>query len=149
MIVLGVYKRSDDSNEPLGAELWGNDGRGKSKQASKSNQGKNSSGSKSQNAHQKGSEPSSGVRFGPGHGKPFVWLHPPKCIELQPNDELFVLSDPNLMDTLKDVERDGRQLIDSSKLVKTEEKKTQEANINSLKDLNKGLLDLTRASKEW
>ena len=59
------------------------------------------------------------------------------------------MSDPNLMDTLKDVERDGRQLIDSSKLVKTEEKKTQEANINSLKDLNKGLLDLTRASKEW
>ena len=59
-----------------------------------------------------------------GNGKQFVWLHPPKNIDLLPTDELFVLSDRSLMDSLKDAEGEGRQLIDSSKLVKTEEKKT-------------------------
>ena len=40
--------------------------------------------------------------------KPFVWLHPPKNIELSPNDELFVLSDRNLMDTINPDEANGK-----------------------------------------
>lgn len=80
---------------------------------------------------------------------PFVWLHPPKNIELLPNDELFVLSDRNLMDTFKDEAAGARQFVDSSKLLKNEEKKTQEANVNKMRDLNKKLNNLSQASKEW
>jgi len=76
-------------------------------------------------------------------GKPYVWLHPPKNIELSPNDELFVLSDRNLMDWLKDDEVGGRTSVDSSKLIKNEEKKTQEAIVNRMKDLNKKLTELS------
>ena len=78
---------------------------------------------------------------------PFVWLHPPKNIELLPNDELFVLSDRNLMG--QDEAAGTRQGVDSTKLLKNEEKKTQEANVNKMKDLNKKLNNLSQASKEW
>lgn len=85
-----------------------------------------------------------------GPTKPFVWLHPPSKIELLPHDELFVLSDRSLMETLKDEEAAGsRQFVDSSKLLKNEEKKTQEANVNKLREINKRLTDLSQASKEW
>lgn len=33
-----------------------------------------------------------------GSRKPYVWLHPPRNIELSPHDELYVLSDKNLKD---------------------------------------------------
>ena len=80
---------------------------------------------------------------------PFVWLHPPKHIELLPSDDLFVLSDRNLMDTFKDEAAGAKQFVDSTKLLKNEEKKTQEANVNKMKDLNKKLNNLSQASKEW
>ena len=65
-----------------------------------------------------------------------MWLHPPKNIELSPNDELFVLSDRDQMDSMKDNEAGGRQFVDSSKIIKNEEKKTQEAIVNHMREMN-------------
>ena len=53
------------------------------------------------------------------------------------------------MDWLKDDDEAGRQLVDSSKLIKNEEKKTQEKIVNDMRDLNKKLTELNQASKEW
>ena len=65
-----------------------------------------------------------------------MWLHPPKYIELTIHDELFVLSDKNQSASGDDM---ARQYVDSSKLIKNEEKKTQENNIKLLKDLDGNL----------
>jgi len=96
MTVLGVYKRPEESTGSLGEELWGSsDSRSKAAKQSKP----------SNYAPQENESMGSG---GSGSSrKPFVWLHPPKNIELSPNDELFVLSDRNLTD-FKDDDAGGR-----------------------------------------
>ena len=78
--------------------------------------------------------------------KPFMWLHPPKNIELTIHDELFVLSDKNQSVSGDDM---ARQYIDSSKIIKNEEKKTQENNINLLKDLNGNLQEMLQSTAEF
>ena len=75
-----------------------------------------------------------------------MWLHPPKNIELNMHDELFVLSDKSQSQTQEDF---GRQFIDSSKLLKNEEKKTQENNVNMMKHLNTELQEMLQSAKEW
>jgi len=125
MVVIGVYKRHDDSQVGLlGEELWGSD---KTKNAKKptarsarkqqAKRGK-ATGSASANGDEKKEGSSVGAN------KPYVWLHPPKNIELSPHDELFVLSDRNFMDSFKEDEMESRQFVDSSKVITNEEKKT-------------------------
>lgn len=53
-----------------------------------------------------------------------------------------MLSDRNLIDSMKEDPTGGSQSADNSKVVKNEEKKTQEAIVNRMKDLNKKLNDL-------
>lgn len=141
MIVLGVYKRHEETGATLGKELWGNDKQSKqSSNSQKRNTGSNSGKSEADN-NQAGSDGKGYSSSSPG--KPYVWIHPPKNIELSPNDELFVLSDRNLIDSMsKEDHEGGRQSADNSKVVKNEEKKTQEAIVNRMKDLNKKLNDL-------
>ena len=147
MIVLGVYKRREDQTRLLGEELWAAD-KSKSTQGSSSSQKRGSSSATgATNAADDSTGGAKGYNSQPG--KPYVWLYPPKNIELSPNDELFVLSDRNLMDWLKDDDEAGRQLVDSSKLIKNEEKKTQEKIVNDMRDLDKKLTELNQASKEW
>ena len=105
MIVIGVYKRRDDAQHKVGQKL-------------------NLNGYLKKNSKKKGdtSAASGGENSAPG--KPYVWLHPPKNITLSPSDELFVLSDRNLIDGLNDDEAVGRLNADTNKLIKNEEKKT-------------------------
>ena len=114
MIVLGVYKRREDSNRPLGEELTILRGK---KSGEKGNSKKNSkkvgNASSSTTGGANANDDSQGAAKGhfeerKSPGKPYVWLHPPKNIELSLTDELFVLSDRNLMDCLKDDEAAGR-----------------------------------------
>lgn len=60
--------------------------------------------------------------------KPYVWISPPKGIELNVNDELFVLSDTS---PEAPVSRNNQknQFADTSKLMKNQEKKIEESNI--------------------
>jgi len=102
MVVLGVYKRREDINCTLAEELWGSD-----KGNYKKNNKKKTSAAGGANAADDSQGPK-GFIPGQGPGKPYVWLHPPKDIELSPSDELFVLSDRNLMDSMKDDEAAGR-----------------------------------------
>ena len=67
---------------------------------------------------------------------------------MSPNDELFVLSDEKLREN-KESDQATRQFVDSQKLLKNEEKKTQENNVSRLKDMHKQLGDLLFATKEW
>ena len=54
------------------------------------------------NSKKKGSSAPKSSNSGSAPGKPYVWLHPPKNITLSHNDELFVLSDRNLIDGQND-----------------------------------------------
>ena len=145
MIVLGVYKRHKKQDQSFGKGLWNDSKNAKSKPKNGNKQGGNAQ-SESENQNDKDGK---GYGSSQPDSKPYVWIHPPKNIDLHPSDELFVLSDRNLIDSVKDDEIGGRQTADSSKGVKIEEKKTQEAIVNRMKDLNKKLNDLSQASKEW
>ena len=90
MVVIGVYKRRDDAQHKVGEKL----------NFLKKN------GKKKGGASASGAAKFSNSSHPPG--KPYVWLHPPKNITLSQNDELFVLSDRNLVDSLKDDEAAGR-----------------------------------------
>ena len=55
-----------------------------------------------------------------------MWLHPPQNLELDVHDELFVLSEKNPKESLREeMFGGGRMFSDSSKHLKNEEKKTQ------------------------
>ena len=145
MVVLGVYKRPDDSTGPLGEELWGSESTRHKTKSTSSTQQKAPQKAQAEQDIPGNSRPSSRDPV-----KPFVWLHPPKNIELLQNDELFVLSDRNLMaDTMNKEDEAGGKNVDSSKILKNEEKKNAEANINKMRGLNKKLCDLSQASKDW
>ena len=54
-----------------------------------------------------------------------MWLHPPQNLELDVHDELFVLSEKNPKESLREeMLGGGRMFADSSKHLKNEEKKT-------------------------
>ena len=82
--------------------------------------------------------------------KPYMWLHPPQNLELDVHDELFVLSEKNPKESLREeIYGGGRMFADSSKHLKNEEKKTQKQHVNQLDVLNKDLKDLHFSTREW
>ena len=103
--------------------------------------------------------------------KPYVWLHPPKFIELSIHDELFVLCDKDPKENIAASTADNMKmdhtrlthdltarngmtlggtggLISGEKLLKNEEKKQQKENIQKLTNLNNMLQDLLFSTKE-
>ena len=79
-----------------------------------------------------------------------MWLHPPQNLELDVHDELFVLSEKNPKESLREeIYGGGRMLADSSKHLKNEEKKTQKQHVSQLDLLNKDLKELHDSTKEW
>lgn len=68
--------------------------------------------------------------------KPYVWLHPPKMLELTIHDELFVLCDKNPNSNDSGSKARANNEVQGSKLLKNEEKKVQKENLSKLANLN-------------
>ena len=65
------------------------------------------------------------------NNKPYMWLHPPQDLELDVHDELFVLSEKNPKESLReDIYGGSRMFADTSKHLKNEEKKTQKQHVS-------------------
>jgi hypothetical protein len=83
--------------------------------------------------------------------KSYVWLHPPRKIELQPYDELFVLTE-NYQDeesSTSKKETAGTETAEpSGGNMKNEGKKIQNESMKSLSRLNSVLVDLQYNSSE-
>ena len=78
--------------------------------------------------------------------KQYVWLHPPKNIELGKNDNLFVLSNAKRQEDMGGVL--PTVLDPNMKNMKNEEKKNQEQDIDRFKKLNGSLQELLSTTRE-
>lgn len=93
--------------------------------------------------------------FGPGRNdeknlkKQYVWLHPPKKIELSIFDELFVLSEKNEKETAQESQKNVPDAANlEEKNLKNSGQKIQNENIKSLEKLNENLKELLFSAKE-
>lgn len=99
-----------------------------------------------------------GVGLGVGRGeerpqkKSYVWLHPPKKIEVGLQDQLFVLCEKTEKQSMQDANRgknDGAgNQVSNEKGLNNEGKKIQNENMNMMHQLNDCLKDLEYSTSE-
>ena len=81
--------------------------------------------------------------------KSYMWLHPPRGIELSIYDEPFVLCEKNDKENIQDAAKAKTDLLGTQgKSMKNEGKKIQNENVKELNKLNYLLKDLLQSSKE-
>jgi len=97
MVVLGVYKRTFDETSVFNNKDENNvdqtnaDGQSREGLLNNGQTANGASGQAGKESNNSGQSESSGASS--ASNKPYVWIHPPKNIELNIHDELFVLSD--------------------------------------------------------
>mmetsp|Transcript_13235 Transcript_13235/g.20663 ORF Transcript_13235/g.20663 Transcript_13235/m.20663 type:complete len:217 (-) Transcript_13235:20-670(-) len=79
--------------------------------------------------------------------KSYMWLHPPRKIELSISDELFVLCEKNVKESMQENQKD-KTPPPGGKPLKNEGKKIQSENLKELNKLNSMLKELLYSSKE-
>ena len=128
MIPIGIYKRQDEQTTSSSMKFGNNQQENKSEAL----------GGRSDEKTQR---------------KSYVWMHPPKKIELNIYDQLFVLCENNEKENLQESQKSKIDVGQGSsgslgKNIKNEGKKIQNENLKELGKLNSKLRDLLYSTNE-